>query len=163
MEGTKYLYAAIGAPVVIAKQARHRFDDVRTHLGERTSKLTDEARRQIDAWAAEGEDVFGKISESETIDELTSKMDLDQVQEQVSKLREQLEDLLATWRTNFRPESSVTSDETATTEKAPAAEKPAPAKKPAAEKKPATAKKPAAKKPATQKPAAEKKPAAKAS
>jgi hypothetical protein len=79
----------------------------------------------------------------EFVEDMGAKMDFDQIQEQVGKLREQLDDMLSNWRASFRPTT----------------EKPEPVKaaaKPAAKKTATAAKKPAAKKTAT----AAKKPAA---
>jgi hypothetical protein len=78
------------------------------------------------------------------------------MQTQVNKLRDQLEDLVATWRTNFRPatETAAKSVSTPAASKSvvskPAAKKATAAKKPAA-KKATSAKKPAAKKTVTAK------------
>lgn len=162
MEAKKYLYAAVGAPVAMTKSAQEKLTSIQERLSEKREATRKEAQRLIEAWAGEGEKVVERVTDTKTIDELASKVDFDQVQTQVSKLRDQLEDMLATWRTNFSPRA----DEVTTAPKAePAAKKPAPkpaAKKPAAKaaaKKPAakttTAKAPAAKKPAAKKPAAE--------
>ncbi len=182
MDTKKYLYAAVGAPVVAAKAAQSKAETIRTRLNKNVDSLSKDAQKQLDEWVKEGETLIGRLGESPAIDEISERVDLDQVQEQVSKLRDQLEDLLATWRNNFRPgtklevevsltetekpapakttgtKATSTSTGAKTASAGTAAKKPA-AKKPAA-KKPA-AKKPAAKKPAAKKPAA-KKPAAKA-
>jgi hypothetical protein len=153
MEAKKYIYAAVGAPVVVAKSTQERVEEIRSKIEENLKSLGNDAQKRIDTWATEGETTVGRLTDSKSIDEITTRVDFDQVQEQVNKLRDQLEDLVATWRSNFRP---------ATEAPAQAAEKPAakaPEAKPAA--KATTAKKPAAKKPAAKKPAA-KKPAAKA-
>jgi small subunit ribosomal protein S2 len=157
----KYLYAAVGAPVTLAKGAMERMTEMRSKITTNAKAMRKDADKAIGEWAVEGEKVVEKITESAPIDELASRVDFDQMQEQVSKLRDQLEDLLGTWRTNFRPGGKV---EVKTPIKVkveePVAEFVKPVTKPAA-KKPA-ARKPAAKKPAARKPAA-KKPAAKAS
>jgi hypothetical protein len=154
METKKYIYAAVGAPVTAAKVAQTRVDEIRTKLTKNAETFGKDLRKQVEEWAAEGEKLVNKIGESKALDDLSERVDLDQVQEQVSKLRDQLEDLLSTWRSNFRPVGAA--------KPAPKAEKivvtePKVEAKPAA--KPAAAK-PAAKKPAAKKPAA-KKPAAK--
>ncbi len=154
MNAKKYLYAAVGAPVAVAKVATERVNDLRDKLTSNALDLSREAQKQFDEWAAEGEKIITRLSEGKVVDELAAKVDFDQMQEQVSKLRDQLEDMLNTWRANFRPEAEAPKPAA----KKPAAKKPA-AKKPAA-KKPA-AKKPAAKKPAAKKTTAAKKPAAK--
>ncbi len=138
METKSVLYAAVGAPVVAARKVGSKVSDLRSKLSDEASEYGKAAEKAIDNWAVEGEKVVGKISEGKVVDEITSKVDLDQAKEQVSKLRDQLEDMLATWRTSFRPEKSADQETEASVPaaKAPAARKPA-AKKPAA-KKPAT-------------------------
>jgi len=140
METKKYLYAAVGAPVAVAKSTQTRVDGIRTKIEENMKAFGQDAQKRIDDWATTGESTVERITDTKTIDDLTTRVDFDQVQTQVNKLRDQLEDLVTTWRSNFRP----------------ATEAPAPAK-------PATAPKPAAKKPAAKKPAAKKPTAAKAS
>jgi len=173
MKAKNVLYAAVGAPVVAARRVGSRATDFSARISEQTSEYTEGFEKAIEGWAVEGEKVVGRISDGKVIDEITAKVDLDQAKEQVSKLRDQLEDMLATWRTSFRPEKAETQVKTEAPEaKAPANEAPAneapankaPAKKPAA-KKPATtsaakttkstaAKAPATKAPATKAPAA---------
>ena len=165
MEAKKYIYAAVGAPVVAAKSTQERVEEIRTKIEEKRKSVSTDAQKRIDTWATEGESTVGRLTDAKSIDELTTRVDFDQVQEQVNKLRDQLEDLVATWRSNFRPATEAPAkveEKVETAAKAPA-KKPA-AKKPAAAaaKKPA-AKKPAAKKPAAKKPAAKKPAAAKAS
>ena len=157
METKKYLYAAVGAPVSVAKTTQTRVEEIRGKIEENMKALGNDAQKRIDDWATAGESAVGRITDTKTIDELTTRVDFDQVQTQVNKLRDQLEDLVATWRSNFRPATEGADSPKAEVEAKPAAKKPA-AKKPAA-KKPA-AKKPAAKSTAAKKPAA-KKPAAK--
>lgn len=125
----KAAYALIGAPVWAAKR-----------LADLTSDLGDVSRREIQEWIKEGERITKRLSDRNVIEELSERVDLDQIQDQVERLRDQLESVLGNWRDSFRPEKPAT--------KKPAAKKPA-AKKPAA-------KKPAAKKPAAKKPAAKK-------
>ena len=152
MEAKKYIYAAVGAPVVAAKSTQERVEEIRAKIEENLKSFGTDAQKRIDTWATEGESTVGRLTDAKSIDELTTRVDFDQVQEQVNKLRDQLEDLVATWRSNFRPATEAPAkveEKVETAAKAPAAKKPA-AKKPAA-------KKPAAKKPAT---AAAKKPAA---
>ncbi len=178
MEAKKYAYAAIGAPVAIAKQAQEKIDDVRGRATDAALEFSKDARDRMTAWSKEGEKLVGKVTDSKRIDDLTARVDFEQAKEQVNKLRDQLEDLLSTWKANFRPETKPVGKETVVIE-APA--KSTPAKSTAAKStaaksttaksttaksttaKSTTAKKPAAKKPAgktTAKPAA-KKPAGK--
>ncbi len=146
MQAKNVMYAAVGAPVVAARKVGDGVSTLKGRLDKGAAGYTKKAEARLNAWAAEGEKVINKISEGKVVEEISSKVDLDQAKEQVSKLRDQLEDMLATWRSSFRPEGADAKTEPAP---APAAKKPA-AKKPAT--KPA-AKTSAAKKPAT-KPAA---------
>ncbi len=142
MQTKSVLYAAVGAPLVAARKVGDQMDALKSKISEERANYTKAAEKAIDGWAAEGEKVVTRISEGKVVEEISSKVDLDQAKEQVGKLRDQLEDMLSTWRSSFRPEKTEEKPET----KTPAAKKPA-AKKPAA-------KKPAAKKPAAKKPAA---------
>jgi len=155
----KVLYAAVGAPVVAARKLSER-------VTEMSGKLTEGLGKEYDLWAKEGEKVVTKITDrtavEEFVEDIGARVDFDQIQEHVGKLREQLDDMLSNWRSSFRP----------TTEKAqpvvPAAKATTAAKKPAIKKTTTAAKKPAVKKTttATKKPAvqeavtAAKKPAA---
>lgn len=138
-EGKKAAYALIGAPVWAAKK-----------ITEMTADVGDVTRREFEVWVKEGEKLAKKLSDAKMVEELGERMDLDQIQDQVEKLRDQLEGVLGNWRDSFRTEVAPAAKPAA---KAPATRKPA-AKKPAAKKAPA--KKPAAKKPAAKKPAAKK-------
>jgi hypothetical protein len=170
MEAKTYLYAAVGAPVVAGRAVRETFGSLREKLSDNRVTFTNETKELVTEWAAEGEKTLDRLGEGKMVDELTAKVDFDQVQEQVSKLRDQLEDMLETWRANFRPaeraegmmRTAAEKVEAAAEKVEEAAEKVArptttATKKPAAKKPAAAAKKPAAKKPA----AATKKPAAK--
>lgn len=120
------LYAAVGAPVVAARKVTDQVSELRGRVSKETANYTEMANKAIDGWATEGEKVVTRVSEGKVVEEISQKVDLDQAKEQVGKLRDQLEDMLDTWRTSFRPEKE------AETEKAPTTE--APAKKPAANK-----------------------------
>ncbi|HUG33017.1 MAG TPA: hypothetical protein VMM14_09020 [Acidimicrobiia bacterium] len=150
MQAKNVLYAAVGAPVVAAKKVNERVSSLKGRVSY--SKV---ANKAIDEWAEEGEKVVSGIREGKVVEEISQKVDLDQAKDQVSKLRDQLEDMLATWRHSFRPESAETAP-TGPAPKTSAAKQPATksstAKKPAA--KSSTSKKPAAKKQAAKKPAA---------
>jgi hypothetical protein len=140
MQAKSVLYAAVGAPVVAARKVSDQVNALKGRFSEETTNYTKVANERIDEWATEGEKVVTGIREGKVVEEISQKVDLDQAKEQVSKLRDQLEDMLATWRQSFRPEKA----EEAVSEKKPA-EKPASAKPSAT----STAKKPAAKKPAS--------------
>ena len=127
MNTKNVLYAAIGAPVVAARKVGEKAVDIRGKLSENATGYGQAAEKAIDKWAVEGEKVVGRISDGKVVEEISSKVDLDQAKEQVGKLRDQLEDMLATWKSSFRPEKSTESG----TAK-PTASAQAPAKKPAA-------------------------------
>ncbi|MDR9451967.1 MAG: hypothetical protein RI637_12205, partial [Acidimicrobiia bacterium] len=153
----KVLFAAVGAPVVAARKLSQR-------VTEMSGKLTEDLSKEYDLWAKEGEKVVTKVTDRKAVEEfvedLGAKMDFDQIQEQVGKLREQLDDMLSNWRSSFRPATEKVEPVKAAA--TPAAQPAAAKKTTAAAKKPATAKattaatKPAAKKTTT----AAKKPAA---
>jgi uncharacterized coiled-coil protein SlyX len=168
METKKYLYAAVGAQVAVVKAAQAKLEDLMAKLNESATSASSDAKSRIDTWAGEGEEFLGKVGDTKAIDELTSKVDFDQMQTQVHKLRDQLEDIVSTWRANFRPETKtavkVTVTETATEAPTATASKTSAAKTPAAKTaaaKTTTTRTTAAKTTAAKKPAA-KKPAAKA-
>ena len=156
MQTKSVLYAAVGAPVVAVRKVSGVVNDqvstLKGKVGEEKTNYTKAAEKAIDAWAAEGEKIVSQVSEKKVVEDISSKVDLDQAKEQVSKLRDQLEDMLATWKTSFRPEKDGGKVDVKEATKAPAAKKPAA--------KTSTAKKPATKASATKTPAA-KKPAAK--
>jgi hypothetical protein len=143
MKTKDILYAAVGAPVVAARKVGDKVEDLRSKLSEEATGYGQAAEKAIDKWAVEGEKVVSRISDGKVVDEITAKVDLDQAKEQVSKLRDQLEEMLATWRTSFRPEKAE--------EKVEAEPAKAPAKKPATRKPAAktSATKPASKTSAT--------------
>jgi hypothetical protein len=152
MKAKSVMYAAVGAPVVVARKMGERVSSLKGNLDKQTSAYTKKAEARIEAWANEGEKVVSRIGDGKVVEEISSKVDLDQAKEQVTKLRDQLEDMLDTWKASFRPEKET-------------ANKTAAAAKPAAKSTVTTStatKKPAAKKPAAKKPAS-KKPAAKTS
>ena len=136
----KVLYAAVGAPVVAARKLSER-------VTEMSGKLTEDLGKEYDLWAKEGEKVVTRITDrtavEEFVEDIGARVDFDQIQEHVGKLREQLDDMLSNWRSSFRP----------TTEKAqpvvPAAKATTAAKKPAIKKTTTAAKKPAVKKTTT--------------
>jgi hypothetical protein len=168
MKGNKILYAALGAPVLATRTMAEKAKQLRASLSKEADTISRTAGRRLEAWAMEGEKVASRITEGKMVDELAAKVDFDQVSEQVSKLRDQLEGLLATWRASFRPETakapatrpepvqsaSIPAKAPAQARGSEAGSAKAPAKK-AATKKAATKKAPA--KPAAKKTAAAKK------
>jgi len=167
-DARKAMFAAVGAPVLVGKTVSEkltsRFTDANTKATDFRAKFLKDARSEVEKWATEGESLVKKLQDGEALEDLTQRVDVDQFQQQVGKLRTQLEDIIESWRSNFMPDSeratkvTIEVDEAPKTATKPVAKKPA-AKKPAAK----TAAKPAARKPAAKtatKPAA-KKPAAK--
>ena len=177
MTGKNVLYAAVGAPVVAARKVAEAVTELRSSLNKEADTLGKTANKRVALWANEGEKLVNKITDAKMVDELTSKVDFDQVSTQVSKLRDQLEDMLATWRASFRPEKLPTvkveaspAGVTIETKKTVArkAGKKAASQKAVAKKAPAKARKSPAKSTATAKvasksPSAKKAPARKAS
>jgi hypothetical protein len=108
MTGKNVLYAAVGAPVVAARKVAEAVTELRSSLNKEADTLGKTANKRVALWANEGEKLVNKITDAKMVDELTSKVDFDQVSTQVSKLRDQLEDMLATWRASFRPEKLPT-------------------------------------------------------
>ncbi|MFV1999314.1 MAG: hypothetical protein ACC654_03015 [Acidimicrobiia bacterium] len=101
-----------------------------------------------------GEKNVGEMAQS-TVDTVQEKIDVDQIQDQVSKLREQIEGVLSTWKESFRP-ATPSKEDTKVEEKS--ADKAVKATKKATPKKKATtAKASSAKKVTTTKASAAKK------
>ena len=98
----KAVYAAIGAPVVTSRKIRE--------LG---MQFADDTAATFDEWAAEGKKVTERLQDQKVVEVVQE--DFEHLQVQVEKLRDQLEDVLSTWRENFVP-APHTSE--------PAAEKP---------------------------------------
>lgn len=152
MQARNVLYAAVGAPVVAARKMSDQMSAWRTKVNKETAGYTEAAEKTLNSWAAEGEKVVARISDGAVVEEITQKVDLDQAKEQVSKLRDQLEDMLETWRQSFRPEDKAPA--AADVKATPAAAKAASTKTTSS--KTTAAKKPAAKTTAAKKPAAKK-------
>jgi len=138
MQAKNVLYAAVGAPVVAARKVTDQVNELKGRVSKETASYSEAANKAIDGWAAEGEKVVSRISEGKVVEEISQKVDLDQAKEQVGKLRDQLEDMLATWRSSFRPEKAADASKANAAQTEPAdktAAKPAikksPAKKPA--------------------------------
>jgi len=134
MQAKSVLYAAVGAPVVAARKVTDRVSDFRGRVSKETANYGEVANKAIDGWASEGEKVVAGIRDGKVVEEISQKVDFDQAKEQVSKLRDQLEDMLATWRQSFRPEKTEEKVEETAPAK-PATQKPA--AKTSAAKKPA--------------------------
>jgi len=152
-DARKAMFAAVGAPVLVGKSVSEklssRFAEVNTKASDFREKFLKDARSEFEKWATEGETLVKKLQDGEALEDLTQRVDVDQFQQQVGKLRTQLEDIIESWRSNFMPDSERATKVVIEVDEAA---------KPAAK----TAAKPAAKKPAAKKPAA-KKPVAKTS
>jgi hypothetical protein len=149
--------------------------EVRARLNKEANSFGKNAQTRMDKWASEGEKVWNRLSDAKVVDEFASRVDFDQVSTQVNKLRDQLEDLLATWRSSFRPEKLPTIKAEASSDgvkfetipakkpaarKSTAAKKTSGAKKATGAKKASGAKKAPARKPAARKTSGQKKVAA---
>ena len=96
----KAFYATIGYPVVTVRK-------VGGYLTELSTTVAGDVRKGYGEAASEGEKVLGKIADQKIVEDITAKVDVDNLQEQVGKLRTQLEDIVKTWRQNFNPEKTV--------------------------------------------------------
>ncbi|MDH5504854.1 MAG: hypothetical protein OEY98_12625, partial [Acidimicrobiia bacterium] len=147
-DARKAMFAAVGAPVLVGKTVTEklttRFSDANAKASDFRAKFLKDARTEFEKWAAEGESLVKKLQDGEALEDLTQRVDVDQFQQQVGKLRTQLEDIIESWRSNFMPDSERPTKVTIEVDEAPKAVTKPVAKKPATK----TAAKPAAKKPA---------------
>lgn len=90
----KAAYAVMGAPVVAGRK-----------IAEYGGKFGKSAQLEFETWVAEGEKVTGRLMDHKVVSDLKERVDLDQLQGRVEKLRDQLEDVLASWRDTFKPET----------------------------------------------------------
>ena len=141
MTGKNVLYAAVGAPVVAARKVVEAVAELRSTLNKEADSLGKTTNKRVAVWADEGEKIVSRITDAKMVDELTSKVDFDQVSTQVSKLRDQLEDMLSTWRASFRPERMPTVTAQASPDGVKLEAKRSVARKPVAPRTPARAKK----------------------
>lgn len=117
----KAALAAVGAPVVAAKR-----------IAGYTGRLTKGAHKTFESWIAEGERITEQLREGKVVEEIKERVDFEQLQGRVEKLRDQLEDVLSSWRASFKPEKveEAAKDQEQATKPAP---KPAAKKSPQAE------------------------------
>ena len=80
----KAAYAVMGAPVVAGKR-----------IGELSGKWRHDARREFEKWVTEGERVTADLRHGKVVEDIKEKVDFDNLQGRVEKLRDQLEDVLA--------------------------------------------------------------------
>lgn len=125
MQTKNVIYAAVGAPVVAARKVSDQVSTLRSRVSDEATSYTEVANKAIDGWATEGENFVSELRDGKVVEEISQKVDFDQAREQVGKLRDQLEEMLATWRQSFRPEEAGEQDTGGTTAETPAAEKPA--------------------------------------
>ena len=137
MTAKSVLYAAVGAPVVAARRVAEAVSELRSTLNKEADSLGKTTNKRVAEWADEGEKLVSRITDAKMVDELTSKVDFDQVSTQVSKLRDQLEDMLATWKASFRPDRLPTVTAQASPAGVKVEAKTVAAKKPVAKKSPA--------------------------
>lgn len=130
---TKTAYAMLGAPVWAAKK-----------LVGLSTDVADAARKEVDVWSKEGEQVAKKFRGRKTMEDLSHRVDMDNIQDQVEKLRDQLEGVLSNWKVSFKPISRPTGKPAA--KKTTTAARKTAAPKKTTTKKTTTAKKPAEKK-----------------
>ena len=88
----KTAYAAVGAPVVVARKAK-----------DFGTKFMTGAQDQIDTYATEGEKLAKQLKDRNVVEELEHRMNIDKVQDRVEQLRDQLENTLNNWRESFTP------------------------------------------------------------
>lgn len=105
MKAKNAMYAAVGAPIVAARALNARLEHLREEMESRGEGLSDRAQQVVEEWSREGREAMEKVSDGKVVDEFAAKVDFDQAKEQVGKLRDQLEEMLSTWRTSFRPEN----------------------------------------------------------
>jgi len=127
---TKALYAAVGAPVVAGRRVRV----YGTKLAGYRGKVVDGFNAQYTVWAEEGEDVTKQIQDRNVVGDIQEKVDLEQLQDRVGKLREQLEHTMVQWRESFTPATKPADPKPAVKPEAAAPEKKPAAKKPVAKK-----------------------------
>ncbi len=150
--------------------------DAAQEMIEQLTELFDEFLERIKALPV-GDKNVGERTKA-TVESVSERIDVDQIQDQVAKLRHQMEGVVGSWSESFRPSTAKAPAKKAPAKKAPAKKAPgtkaaatkAPAKKAPAKKAPATkaaasktaATKAPAKKAAASKTAATKAPAKKA-
>jgi hypothetical protein len=85
----KTVYALLGAPVTVARR-----------VAGVSGRLSEEARKELDAWVREGEAMTKRLADRDLVETLS----VEQVQARLEKIREQLEEVVAGWRQLLRSE-----------------------------------------------------------
>ena len=98
--GKKAAYAIVGAPVVAGKR-------VADYAGRGWKTL----QKEIEAWVTEGERLSGELREGKVVTEIKERVDFEHLQGRVEKLKDQLEDVLTSWRDSFKPGSDEAPEE----------------------------------------------------
>lgn len=94
--------AAVGAPFAARRAVRERLRATGLRLRSTVVGVADETERRIEALAEEGERVVSAVSGTPPIDELTSRVDFERIEDRVSRARRQLEEVVAAWRESGR-------------------------------------------------------------
>jgi hypothetical protein len=92
----KAAHAVVGAPVVVARR-----------LSSYGGKVGEGIREELDAYIAEGEQLLERLRERDVVEDIKERVDLENLQDRVERLRDQLEEVLANWRESFRPHDDV--------------------------------------------------------
>lgn len=88
----KAAYAVMGAPVVTGKR-----------IADYAEKVGKTIQKEFEAWVTEGERLSGEVREGKVMTEIKERVDFEQLQNRVEKLKDQLEDVLTNWRETFKP------------------------------------------------------------
>jgi gas vesicle protein len=88
----KAAFAVMGAPVVAGRR-----------IADYAGKVGKGLQKELDAWITEGERLSGELREGKVVTEIKERVDIDQLQGRVEKLKDQLEDVLTNWRETFKP------------------------------------------------------------
>lgn len=94
--------AAVGAPFAARRAVRERMRATGLRLRSTVVGVAEETERRIEALAEEGERVVSTVSGTAPIDELTTRVDFERIEDRVSRARRQLEDVVAAWRESGR-------------------------------------------------------------
>ena len=78
MQAKNVLYAAVGAPVVAARKVSGTVGALRSKINEEAGDYTKIATKTVDDWAKEGEKLVSRVADNEKVEELASRVDLDQ-------------------------------------------------------------------------------------
>ena len=96
----KAAFAVMGAPVVAGRR-----------IADYAGKVGKGLQKELEAWVTEGERLSGEMRDGKVVTEIKERVDLDQLQGRVEKLKDQLEDVLTNWRETFKPgEDKATAD-----------------------------------------------------